>query len=677
MPLPEPEETEKPAPLFRRIAEDLRQRVSQGIWQADEALPSRGQLCEEFGTTRVTLDKAIQELVRAGVLHSARGVGTFVARPAPERAAPKAAPRSLRLGVVMERTTLKTVPEDTWSDNFYFGPLFQGLRDGVAGEAVDMVYAHLPREEYQEFYHTSEIDGLLLIAPSREELPMLHELTGKAIPYIAVGLSSTAPEDALLACADTDNVRGAAEAMRHLLGLGHRRIALINLATAHGNHYDRLLGYRRAMETAGAPIFPEDLVLCPTYEYQGFEDRIEDWVIGAKSSGNLPTAIFASDYLMALTTLKVLRRHGLRVPEDISLVSFDDPLSAAHLTPALTTVRQPVYPLGPTRRPATASRLAGRFASARRRNPADGTHHSRFHPPPPCGFDPRKGIGYIMTLLRAPQRPTGQRRLGRGFTLIELLVVIAIIAILAAILFPVFQKVRENARRASCASNIRQLTLGLTQYCQDSDEKFPQWNWGNSWSGATNDTTTLWANAIYPFVKSAGVYKCPDDSNSSVSRSWGLGGGNPWFSGDDTLGVTAKGINPALTHSLVSYGGNEAVFNNAPALADTDSPSDTFIVADCTSMLSAEDGYGDWQALKAAGNPQNDPRQQERIVRVAYPNGTNDILYKTDAAKGPFQASFDTYARHAATGNNIGFEDGHTKFMRTDQTTIHLYGVTK
>ena len=129
--------------------------------------------------------------------------------------------------------------------------------------------------------------------------------------------------------------------------------------------------------------------------------------------------------------------------------------------------------------------------------------------------------------------------------------------------------------------------------------------------------------------------------------------------------------------SAISYGGNEPVFDPNPKLAQMDSPAETFIVADCASMLSSADGYSDWQAAKASGNT-NDPKLQERLFRVAYPNGYPGIPnYHNGAWANPagYQAGWDTYARHNP-GNNVGYADGHTKYLRADQTTIHLDGVT-
>ena len=103
-----------------------------------------------------------------------------------------------------------------------------------------------------------------------------------------------------------------------------------------------------------------------------------------------------------------------------------------------------------------------------------------------------------------------------GFTLIELLVVIAIIAILAAILFPVFAAAREKARQASCASNEKQLGLAIIQYVQDYDEMYPSFNCTAAAFGSTNCTAATnsgysWQSDVWPYVKSTGVFACPSN----------------------------------------------------------------------------------------------------------------------------------------------------------------------
>ncbi|RYG62665.1 DUF1559 domain-containing protein [bacterium] len=185
-----------------------------------------------------------------------------------------------------------------------------------------------------------------------------------------------------------------------------------------------------------------------------------------------------------------------------------------------------------------------------------------------------------------------------AFTLIELLVVIAIIAILAAILFPVFGRARENARRSSCQSNLKQINLGIKQYTQDYDERFP--------IGPNVDNTdfsTGWSVTLQPYLKSLQVYQCPSDKTApttdpaevgyidywyNAALSWnGLYGsfGSPNYRTsvseaaltNSTLTIML-GEGDNTTYSKSSYRTNGCTLagqgaTNAPALADCDTTS--------------------------------------------------------------------------------------------------------
>ncbi|MBC7289383.1 MAG: DUF1559 domain-containing protein [Armatimonadetes bacterium] len=210
----------------------------------------------------------------------------------------------------------------------------------------------------------------------------------------------------------------------------------------------------------------------------------------------------------------------------------------------------------------------------------------------------------------------------KGFTLIELLVVIAIIAILAAILFPVFARAREKARQASCTSNLKQLVLGLLMYIQDYDETFPIL----ICLGGPQGLDTVF-QTVQPYMKNQQIGRCPSRGPSfKCPNGVVITGNNLWLDFSNYR-------NAGLTHiNDVDYGVNEALISwgtsyMCPSLAKVQRPAETPLVFDAYSST--------------AGHAYNQPGP------LPFPPGVG---------QGGWYAAW----RHNDSVN-IGFVDGHVK----------------
>lgn len=240
------------------------------------------------------------------------------------------------------------------------------------------------------------------------------------------------------------------------------------------------------------------------------------------------------------------------------------------------------------------------------------------------------------------------KRSHKGFTLIELLVVIAIIAILAAILFPVFAKAREKARQISCASNMNQLGLGMMQYTQDNDECYPV-------GYSTGKLGQGWAGAIYPYVKSTGVLKCPDDSTSEHV----------------TGNITSYPVSYAANLNITRWDGAGSATDphTGQSLAVLSSPAKTVMLCEVQGI------YGPVTTPLEAGGTGNVMSSVSNGADsgTVYPFGTSNSTggQLTTGCLGGKNCS--TYVKNPGfaaltgrhtDGSNFQMADGHTKWFR-------------
>jgi LacI family transcriptional regulator len=336
--------------------------------------PTSADVATEAGVSRTTVSFVLNERAdvkipaetRQRVLSAAARLGYHPHGPARQLAAGRSHVIALVLRQTAEQIAADAVLVETLRGLAGAARTggFRILVEPAAPDGPDSTLAALVRAQH--------VDGLIVSGPRIDD-PSLVALADEGFPIVIQG---TYPGLSVTSV-DVDNVAGARRAVEHLVTLGHRRIACItNAPLAYTAAQDRVDGYRQAMVSAGVPL-SDDLVVEAAFDApSGHRAMVE--LLGREPID----AVFVASDVVALGAIGALREAGRRVPDDVSVVGFDDIPLAAFFDPPLTTVRLPAYELGQAAGRALLERITGQAIPTRTLLPTELIVRASTGPPP-------------------------------------------------------------------------------------------------------------------------------------------------------------------------------------------------------------------------------------------------------------------------------------------------------
>lgn len=350
-----------PLPLHAQLLNQIRQLILSGVWAEQTRVPSEPQLVEQLGVSRATVRKALETAEHEGLLYRVAGKGTFVA--------PQTLTGSRRLiGFVIPQF------RSTFDSH-----LLLGVEQVLKAQRYQVLFCNSERRLGEENRLLTEliqdrVAGIVIWPVQSDDLNReLFHLSVRGFPLVLIDRSFQYLE---ADCALADNFGGAYAATKHLIDLGHRAIAFLARPYLHLQPIaERLAGYRQALRDHGLePLAPllvgEALEPSTGYMLRAYASAEGPDISGLQATlarPDRPTAIFAMNDHMALLTIKAAELSGLSVPDDLSIVGFDDLDVVSQLRVPLTTVAQNPLELGAAAAQLLLDRLRGLRSAPRQR----------------------------------------------------------------------------------------------------------------------------------------------------------------------------------------------------------------------------------------------------------------------------------------------------------------------
>jgi DNA-binding LacI/PurR family transcriptional regulator len=241
--------------------------------------------------------------------------------------------RSNLLGVVLRASAADT-HADPFFSQFLLGACTAAGAEGF-GVLVQILLTEEPFRFYADVFDHQQIDGLIDFSPRFDDASGAEEESDQDLPVVRIGRARPGTDTLAV---DGDNEQGAYTAVSHLISLGHRRIGMIaNADLSYTVANTRVQGYRQALAAHGLP-FEEDLLIAGSFSRQSGQDAMVHLLDLPKP----PNAVFVSSDRMALGAMRAVYDRGLRIPQDMAIVGYDDLFLAEHTNPPLTTVQTPI-----------------------------------------------------------------------------------------------------------------------------------------------------------------------------------------------------------------------------------------------------------------------------------------------------------------------------------------------
>jgi len=316
----------KARPKYQQVREILREEIRKRKIKPGDRIPSEERIAEKYKVSLGTVRQAMAELVNEGLIYKEQGKGTFVTEKKKEK--------TFIIGLLL-----------TDIGNPFFSQLARSIQEKAHLLKYSVVYYNTNEQfsrevESIEMLIKRRVDGVILVSilKKKQEEELIQKLRENDISFVYLDRYLNKPASDYII---TDNFSGVRQGMEYLISLGHKRIGCIS-AQPYARMKQRVKAYEKIVKEYNLVTEDSLIQISDLFDDKGGYDAANKLF----SIKNRPTAIFATNDIIAIGAYKAAKERGIKIPQDLSLIGFDNIETSSHIEVPLTTISQPINKMG-------------------------------------------------------------------------------------------------------------------------------------------------------------------------------------------------------------------------------------------------------------------------------------------------------------------------------------------